>query len=67
MSARKPRSVPPVPRLDCSESEWRMRVNLAACYRLSEIRRMPKVIWNHIAFAMSTGSTHGTGRARRAR
>jgi ribulose-5-phosphate 4-epimerase/fuculose-1-phosphate aldolase len=48
MSARKPRSLPPMPRLDCSESEWRMRVDLAACYRLAEIHRMAKVIWNHI-------------------
>jgi hypothetical protein len=42
-----------VPRLDCSEAEWRMRVDLAACYRLSEMHRMAKVIWNHITARVS--------------
>src|SRR5438105_3462661 len=33
---------------DFSEAEWRMRVDLAACYRLAEVYGMSKVIWNHI-------------------
>ncbi len=30
------------------EAEWRARVELAACYRLAEMNRLGKVIWNHI-------------------
>lgn len=36
------------PTLDCSEAEWRMRVDLAGCYRLADMHGMSKVIWNHI-------------------
>ena len=32
----------------CSEAEWRMRLDLAACYRLADMHGMSKVIWNHI-------------------
>src|SRR5579872_1476718 len=32
----------------CSAPEWRMRLDLAACYRLAHYYRMGKVIWNHI-------------------
>jgi ribulose-5-phosphate 4-epimerase/fuculose-1-phosphate aldolase len=31
-----------------SDAEWRARVDLAACYRLADMNRMSKVIWNHI-------------------
>ena len=31
-----------------SEAEWRTRVDLAACYRLADMNRMSKVVWNHI-------------------
>lgn len=31
-----------------SDAEWAQRVDLAACYRLAEMHRMGKVIWNHI-------------------
>ncbi len=32
----------------CRDSEWKQRVDLAACYRLADMHRMGKVIWNHI-------------------
>jgi ribulose-5-phosphate 4-epimerase/fuculose-1-phosphate aldolase len=48
MSPSKPRPVASTPKINCSEAEWRMRVDLAACYRLAEQHRMAKVIWNHI-------------------
>jgi len=35
-------------RVACSEAEWKMRVDLAACYRLADMHGMSKVIWNHI-------------------
>lgn len=31
-----------------SEEEWRARTDLAACYRLADMYRMGKIIWNHI-------------------
>jgi ribulose-5-phosphate 4-epimerase/fuculose-1-phosphate aldolase len=31
-----------------ADAEWRMRVDLAACYRLAHIYGMSKVVWNHI-------------------
>jgi ribulose-5-phosphate 4-epimerase/fuculose-1-phosphate aldolase len=34
--------------LDCSTAEWIARVDLAACYRLADMYRMGKIIWNHI-------------------
>lgn len=34
--------------LRCSATEWQARVDLAACYRLADIYRMGKIIWNHI-------------------
>ena len=39
---------PHVRRADCSDAEWKQRVDLAACYRLADKYRMGKVIWNHI-------------------
>lgn len=35
-------------RAACSDTEWKQRVDLAACYRLADRYRMGKVIWNHI-------------------
>lgn len=40
--------LPRVQRTNCSAAEWKQRVDLAACYRLAEMYRMGKVIWNHI-------------------
>lgn len=42
MHARRPT------RAQCSEAEWKMRVDLAGCYRLADMHGMSKVIWNHI-------------------
>ena len=31
-----------------SDAEWRMRVDLAACYRLADMFGFSDIIWNHI-------------------
>lgn len=31
-----------------SDAEWRMRVDLAACYRLADMHGFSDIIWNHI-------------------
>lgn len=36
------------PRGQWSEAEWKVRVDLAACYRLADLNHMSQVIWNHI-------------------
>ncbi|MDZ7645457.1 MAG: class II aldolase/adducin family protein [Woeseiaceae bacterium] len=39
------------------ESEWRMRVDLAACYRLADLFGYSDIVWNHIT-ARIPGTQH---------
>jgi ribulose-5-phosphate 4-epimerase/fuculose-1-phosphate aldolase len=36
------------PSASMSEAEWKMRIDLAACYRIADQNHMSKVVWNHI-------------------
>ncbi|NML44829.1 class II aldolase/adducin family protein [Ramlibacter sp. G-1-2-2] len=38
-----------IPRPDCSEEEWKTRVDLAACYRLVSLFGMTDLVSNHIS------------------
>lgn len=38
-----------IPRTDCSEQEWRTRVDVAACYRLVALFGMTDLVSNHIS------------------
>ncbi|MGE3148002.1 MAG: class II aldolase/adducin family protein [Pseudorhodoplanes sp.] len=40
-----------------SDSEWKARVELAACYRLADMNKMSVVVWNHIT-ARIPGTEH---------
>lgn len=40
-----------------SETEWQMRVDLAACYRLADMHGFSDIIWNHIT-AKIPGTEH---------
>lgn len=44
VSARQQKEV----RARCTDAEWQVRVDLAACYRLADMFGFSDVIWNHI-------------------
>ena len=46
---------PPTRKLDCSEAEWKMRVDLAACYRLIHHYGWTDQIYNHITARVPHG------------
>lgn len=48
----------PTRRLDCSDAEWAMRVDLAACYRLIHHHGWCDQIYNHITARVPDEPTH---------
>jgi len=42
----------------CTEEEKRVRIDLAACYRLTDMYRMGKIIWNHITARVPQEPNH---------
>lgn len=51
--------LPPMQRrIDCPPEEWRMRVDLAACYRLVDLHGWTDLIYNHITARVPGSDDH---------